>query len=793
MLRATPPGEDGIEKGGRDLYADAAKIPFANQPEDESAPERNYLQLVGQALTQGQTFVTQARVRDSWDRSIRAYRNEHFAGSKYGHKDFKLRSQIFRPKTRSAVRKDLAAAASALFSTTDAISCEPGDEGNPIQRASAAIIKELLNYRTDRTGGRAAIPWFRVSMGARQDAVMFGVCVTKQTWKLERKQIGEQPLLDPYGNAILDSETGMPVMKPEYKVLFDRPDITGIPLENIIIDLAADWLDPVQTAAFFIVKYPMRRFEIDAMRKHPTTPWKEVPWDQMRGADTAKTDSASVRQAREGGQDRFDQTVTGNGEFEVVWVHEVFIRIDGEDMQFWSVGSKHFLTDPTPVEEVYPAFGGDRPYTWGVANLEAHRLFPMSPVESWQPMQQEINDLANLRLDQVKLNVSPVAFVTRGRNVDIAALQRRGPNSVVLRQGEDDIEWDRPPEVPSSAYAEMERLNADFDDLAGQFNSGSVQTNRSMNETVGGLKLIAGNANVVGEFDLRTWIETWAEPTLGQVVKLLQYYEADATVLALCGERAKLRQKFGIDQITDELLQAQVTVRVNVGIGNGSPQERLGKFAGAMQLLSPMYANHPKVASGELEPDIEEISQEVFGLVGYRDGGKRFVKKGQPKQNPGQQLTLQKLMAEVKDKDAAAKLKTAQAANVQAKTQIETAQVVHGAMMDRAKLVHEGRAQREGFMRDKENDQHARQDRQADRAQRDKEMTLRQHAQANSEAAGAGTVEQSAPEAPEEQSGVLEQFMQLLQSPRQRQVEFVRGPDGRISGAKIIDNARGQD
>lgn len=810
MLRAFPPGEDGVllgkEKANGDLYQAAANVPFAGGQDEQGDVEGpDYLNLLTQAITQGQTYVTQ-NVRKSWDRSLRAFRNEHFAGSKYLSRDYKLRSSIFRPKTRAAVRKDMATAASSLFATTDAISCEPGDEGNAQQRASAAIIKELLNYRTDRTSGKNAIPWFRVAMGARQDAVLQAVCVSKQTWKLEqRRRIVQQPafsfdemtgepMIGPDGTPVpMLDEMGQPVID-EIEVMepvIDRPDITLIPVENVIIDPAADWLDPVQSSAYWIVKYPMRKFEIEAKQKAPMNPWKTIDWSVMRSNRT-KTESAAVRMIRDGGQDRFDQTATGTGDFEVFWVYEVFMRVDDVDMHFWSADDKQFLTDPTPVEEIYPAFDGERPYTWGVASLEAHRIYSMAPAESWQPMQQEINDLANLRLDQVKLNVSPVAKVKRGRNIDLAALQRRGPNSVVLVQEEADVEWDRPPEVPSSAYAEMERLNADFDDLAGQFNSGSVQTNRSLNETVGGLKLIAGSANAVGEFDLRTWIETWVEPTLAQVVKLMQYYESDERVLALCGERAKLWQKFGIDQITDELLSEQVTIRVNVGIGNGSPQERLGKFAAAIQTLTPLAQVSPEMQSGELKIDFEEAAQEVFGLTGYRDGGTRFVKKGQPKQNPMQNIAVQDAMAKVEKTKSEADKNKATAEKTRIDAKIGAAQAMHGAMMDRAQLVNQVRSEREGA-----NAQRA--ESEANRAQRREEMTMRQETAANNKAAGAGTIEASQPEMPpmgQEPSPAdaqIERLAQIMQTKRVRQVEFIRGPDGRLSGARLIDAPSGAD
>jgi hypothetical protein len=162
MLRTTPPGEDGLDN----LYQHAldAATP-GSRPGAGAAPERvehgvvDYLHLIAVAEQQANLYVQQVN-RRAWSRSYRAFHNEHFVGSKYGHRDWSNRSKIFRPKTRSAVRKDGAAVAASLFGTIDAVTCSAGDEADPGQRAAAALMQELINYRTDRTSGRASIPWF---------------------------------------------------------------------------------------------------------------------------------------------------------------------------------------------------------------------------------------------------------------------------------------------------------------------------------------------------------------------------------------------------------------------------------------------------------------------------------------------------------------------------------------------------------------------------------------------------------------------------------------------------------
>ncbi|WP_213287580.1 hypothetical protein [Bradyrhizobium sp. sGM-13] len=709
-IRTEPPGEDGFQKQEQNLYARAqaaatGSAPHDQAPQEAGGDEINWLKLVAEAETQGGRFQLD-QIKSSWDASYKAFRNQHVANSKYRSNDYKGRSKIFRPKTRSAVRKANASAAAALFSTINTINCTPGNEGDPQQVASSALIQQLINYRTDRTSGRAAIPWFRLAIGAHQDTLIMSACLSKQYWKLElAPKITQEPVIGPDGLPLV-GEDGQPVMRTvkTYSPIVDRPDSVLCPLENVIIDPAASWLDPIQSAAYLIVKYPMRINEIRAKQNDPRNPWKNVDISTLRGAGAEqKLRAAGTRSAREGGLDRMDPSSTGPGEFEVIWVYEVFMRVGEEDVCFYSAGSKAFLTDPMPVREVYPEQDGERPYVLGLGSLESHRIFPMSHVEAWQPLQQEINDLANLRLDQVKQNVSPITFVKRGRQVDLGAIQRRGPNTTILRTEKDDIEFDRPPEVPSSAYAEMERLNVDFDDQAGQFNSGSVQTNRSLNETVGGLNLISSAANSVQEFDLRVWVETWVEPVMGQLVRLEQYYEADEVILGLCGERAQLLQKHGINQITDRLLEQQVAVRVDAGLGASNPQQKLQNFAGALKIAAPVWANSPQVQSGEVTPNIEEISNEIFSLVGYRDGAKRFIKKGQPKQNPTIDAQADKLKSEAEKNRSTAHLNEAKAMETGVRTKMDFAGLVHGQQMDRAKLVNQVRSERESFQHNKEN------------------------------------------------------------------------------------------
>jgi hypothetical protein len=670
MLRADPVGEDTVTAdrtradsvAGDDLYARAeAQLTDGAEHDDdyddddsEQKPtNEEFLQLVRAAEDQAQLYINQVN-RKSWSRTYRAFHQEHFVGSKYGSDDFRNRSKIFIPKTRNAVIKDMAAVAASLFGSVDAVSCMPGNESDPQQQGGAAVVQEILNYRTDRASGKASLPWFHVALGARQNAVLTGVCLSKQSWKLELRKDGTEDVSPDLQDG--DDETTPKQKRDVWKPFIDRPDSQLIPPENFVIDPAADWTNPAQDAAYIIIKWPMRLDEIRAKQKDPRRPWNQLTESQLRGGgEKAKFDMAAIRRAREQGLDRFDEA-NNSQKFDIIWVYETYIRTAGEDWTFLSVGDKCMLTDPMPVSEVYPEQFGERPLTMGIGSFEAHRLFPMSSAESWQMLQMEANDLRNLTLDAIKQNVTPVTKVVRGRQVDLDSLKRRGQGTSIMVTAKDDVTWERPPDVPASVTNMTQKLDIDFDDAAGQQNYGTVDSNNNLSKTLGGLKLAAGSANAVQEFLIRIWVETWCEPTLAQLVRLIQFYESDTTIIGLCGERANLMEKYGIDSVTNELLENEVTLRVNIGLGTGDPSQRLAKFQDAINVAMPLLQMDPDFTTGKKQMNGDAVMQEVFGAVGYRDGGKRFVKPGQQQgPSPAQDAATDKLKSDAEKNRATAK------------------------------------------------------------------------------------------------------------------------------------------
>lgn len=585
---------------------------------------RDWLKLAADAYSSSTTYID-ANYRKKWDDGIRMFQSRHPQDSKYNTDAYKHRSKIFRPKTRSLVAKTEAATANAFFSNVDVISTTPVDQDNQQQAASADVMKELLQYRLTKS-----VPWFQVVCGGMQDAMTVGVVCSYQYWKykaIDKEPIYEQ-MMDEYGQPALDDEGHIQLQSiPQKDVVDDKPCIELIPIENIRFDPGADWTNPAVSSPYLIRMIPMYICDIRALMEdgdeETGKAWKSYTDAQIRSA--MKNQNDQTNQTRN--QLRQDPRDTGNapiGEYEIAWVHENFMRIDGQEMVYFTLGVEFMLTDPVQINEVY--FHGERPIVIGSCVLETHKSMPDAPVLLAEQLQREANEIVNQRLDNVKLVLNKRYIVKRGAQVDLKSIVRNVPASITLANDPvNDVRALEFNDVTSSSYQEQDRLNVDYDELTGNFSQGSIMTNRKMGETVGGMGMISQAANQITEYKIRTFTETWIEPVLRQLVKLEQKYETDTVILALAAGKAKLFEKYGISQINDELLNQELTLTVNVGMGATDPIQRLNKFIGALGAYS-------QVAQMQL-PDIEmtEVGKEIFGLAGYRDGA-RFSKQGDANQ-----------------------------------------------------------------------------------------------------------------------------------------------------------------
>ena len=644
-----PPGESPTGgRSGNTLMIDAASERGDDQNAEEALSDEAALIQTAQTIYQASTDYLDSNVTNVWETNLAHFNGEHAPGTKFNSGNYK-RSRVFRPKTRSMTKAAEAALTNAMFSTLDVLDIQAEDQTNPIQIASAAINKHVLQYRLDRK-----IKWFQTAVGAYQSTKVYGLCISMQRWDYHA-DTDVIPATNVDGSYITN-EAGELMGFEKTRVRKDDLCIDLIAPENFRFDPMCDWRDPVGTSPYLIYMMPI--YAHDAIEKMEQQDDKtgQPAWKKHDLAALLATRSKlydRTRQAREG-RNRIDPSDDQAGSmYTTLYAHLNIVKINGDDMMFWTMGTELLLSDPVLLKEAFPHLReGERPFTVGFSTIEAFKNYPAGDVEQASGLQEEINLVANQRLDNVKLVLNKRYYVRRGSQVDLDALIRNVPGGgVMMNDPEKDVHTVDTRDVTGSSYQEQDRLSVELDELTGSFSQTSVQSNKNLNETVGGMDKMSSGAGAVQDYGLRIFFETWAEPMLRQCVRLVQYYETDATILSLAAKKAGLYQKFGIDKINDELLINELTVRVNVGMGNTDPQRRVEKLMFATKNAAALPGMAGRMKS-------TEVADEIYGTLGYKDATRFFrtdeeqqqhEKENPPKEDP--EIAIKKMEMENRAKD----------------------------------------------------------------------------------------------------------------------------------------------
>jgi hypothetical protein len=613
--RSVPFGKGGQPSGGgADLWYLGSEDEARDSEEDENETrpyERedmpNWEERAKDAMRFSTTYLD-SNYRQKWDDSLRAFNNQHPGDSKYNSENFRKRSHLFVPVTRTVIRKNEAAACKAFFSNHDVASIRALNESDPKQVVSAAVRKELVQYRCKHN-----LHWFQFLIGGLQDAQKQGACVANVEWCYQTKR-------DVNGNL---------------KVAKDQPRATLVPLENMRFDPSASWMDPFNDSPYLIelVQMYVGDVKVKMSRADP----KGRKWIEYGDADIRSDSNVddSTRQARLGAVQDPAQENRAVSDYEVCWVQRHIHRWDGNDWHFWTLNNGKLLTEPELLEHV--VFHGTRPYIIGFAVLETHKPLPVSVPELVKPLQDAINNLENTRSDNVLFTLNKRAKVKRGSNVDTVAYLRNVPGGIVNVDNMEDLEVIETADVTASSYQEEDRKRQAFDDLVGNFNPMQLHQAGAPREAQGTVRMLQGPASEMTEYMLQTYAITFVVEELRHLVLLEQYYETDKVVLAIAGQRAKILQKFGQDEVTDDMLAQELTTEVNVGMGSTDTTMMLQRLIYAVTAFAQIAKTPPPGVN------LGEIWKEIMALSGYQDGD-RFSTQGNAEMAKLEQINKQLTM-----------------------------------------------------------------------------------------------------------------------------------------------------
>jgi len=541
-----------------------------------------------------------------WEKNADHFNSKHYRRSAYNSKLYQGRSRLFRPLTRAAERSGAAQFATAFFSNEDIVSVKPQNESDPEQVAAARMMKQLLQYRLEKT-----IPWYLTCMGAWQDTRVYGPCVTYTVWD--------------YQERVKDIGDGL----QEVTIVSDKPVIEMVPPEGLLLDPACDWRDPINTSPYVIRLVPMYIVDVEAKMdsKDPKTgkpEWRKLSRAQLLSSQSDRYNT--VRQAREGDNRPDKMDSQDRIEFQIVWMHENFVRMDGQEWVYWTAGAEHLVTEIKPLKDVY--LHGQRPLTYGFSIIEAHRFAPSSATELISNLQAGVNDIANLRIDNIRLALNKRYIIRRGATIDLEALMMSVPGGGIFTQDpERDVKVLETRDVTASSYKEQERMETESNDISGTFMGSAVQNNRSLNKTVGGMEMLAEGSNAISELDIRTFSETWAKPQLELLMAYIRAYETDEVIFAQAFEEAKKLGGFEVpnkmeatdykEKLIERIRKDKLILKVNVGLGATSPTRKSETLNRTLSVIAQVEEQRAKI-------DWDEVTKEQFAIAGFQDG-KRFL------------------------------------------------------------------------------------------------------------------------------------------------------------------------
>ncbi len=535
------------------------------------------------------TSYMNANLRHQWEDNIRMFKNKHPSGSKYNTELYQKRSRLFRPKTRSASIQFDAAVSSAFFSTAELSRTIPEDKNDKLAVAGAAVVSDLLSYRLTET-----MPWMRTVIGAGQEAWKMGHIISHQGWEYE---------VDSEGN-----------------VIKDQPAVTLITAENFRLDPAANWADPIGSSPYHIWIDHLYVSDIKA-RIRLGDEGKSAGWLPVTEGEMTAARDFSFNTTQ---QQRDPNTATTKDprpirDYDLIPVHKNFVTKDGKQWVYYTLANSTMLSEPELVTDEYPQ---GIPFVMGNLLATPFTVYQEGQPEIGQPVQEELNYVANDRLDNVHLVLNKRYFAKRGRNVDFRSLLRNIPGSITMMDDPStDVEVISTPDITQSAYVEQDKLDTDYDNLIGTFSPATINATgaNAGNGSVGGMGMAQAGSASITEFMLRTFRETWVEPVIRQLLLLELAFESEETINTVVRDKESLQivKDSGVDV---EEFMAKLRVHVNVGISSTNPQMKVEKLLYAMQSMGQIYAS-PMASRVE----IDELATEIFGSLGFRDGS-RFLK-----------------------------------------------------------------------------------------------------------------------------------------------------------------------
>jgi hypothetical protein len=467
---------------------------------------------------------------------------------------YKHRSKLYIPKARNALMRKVAAYVSTYFSNPDVVNIQPRLKNDKLMEDAAKLLFAAVNFRL-----KYSLNFFLNAIFAFMDVMKYGRGILTVSWDyIEEKSKGIEPIMD---DSTLEP---VPQTVEIVSVLKDEPVMRHVNLSRLFLSPNADPIDPINSSPCLIEKMPV--FIYEAMQRFKSKEWK-TPKDINLEDENCL--SAYAWEPTEFDEDIYPESqydFDKNKEWQQIEVWRCFVKVNGVDVFFLSLGGEHMLTDLEDAEEKFPCEG--RPYVMGGALPDNGTVYWPSFLEAVEGLQKELNAIRNQRRDNVTLALNKKVLVRRTAGIDLASLLYSRPGAPVLGDdiGDMAVRELMYQDVTSSSYKEQQVTEQNFEEVTGitPYNMGTQRP--GMNTTATGVGILTEEANTGIVMEMSILNETMMIPVLEMVTQFVQAYESENVL-------RHVADKEGIDFDTvwnREAIEGKYDVEIQAGVGSTS-------------------------------------------------------------------------------------------------------------------------------------------------------------------------------------------------------------------------------
>ena len=354
---------------------------------------------------------------DRWNSYYKLYRNY------IEDKEYPWRSKLFIPYTFSNIETVIPRIIRAIFNEFDDV-----DVNQPVEK--------LLRY------ARSRMDLYTKLYSALKDVLIYGTFILKPFWRYEtRKRYELRPFANVFGREVGSKKTKIDA------TFYDDPDCAVVDPYDFYVDPRAKDIDD---ALFCVHRIETTQEEI---KRNKANIYKNLDkleeMNSYPGDDTVRerTDTTKDYSPRD-----YVDSFTKKVELLEYWENDRVITLANRQI---------VLRD-----EENPFWHLQKPFIKGVVCPVPHEFWGIGIVEMTESLQHELNDIRNMRMDNVNIIINRMWVVERSADVEMKDPMSY-PSAVHVTNDINGIKMLETQDVTSNAYMEEDRVKFDMQTATG--------------------------------------------------------------------------------------------------------------------------------------------------------------------------------------------------------------------------------------------------------------------------------------------------------------------------------------